>query len=436
MKRFAVLLVAIAALSAAEPALAGQLVYTRDQKIWTMRDDGSAQRPLIRQADPKIFYSLDQPAVARDGTVFFDGSNTRFNTFYNDPSNAAIGVHNGFGAQGIYEWDGGAARRLSVPQSFCFNCTTTDQDAAPATDGTVFFQFRICIGAVGGGSQPFRCNTNLRTLTRGTAPDRDFGQACDTDSSDDPKGPVPNPRNPRQIAYVGCRVTSDQDTVERLWVSGPGRSGERALGIVNTDFDDPDLDWRPDGKEIVVRGSDGSSFGLYAYPVAGGAPRKVLDEPNGIVFDSPTYIGAGRIAFGVRTSDDNPDVRDPQDIYTVPAGCNGCAFPAAAKRLTTDRKSSAPDWTPLRTFSPVQGASARGRGRTVALRISLVRRARLTITVRRGSTRLGTVTRRLAPGRRSLRITRVRGKRLRPGRYRLAVKAPGFPALTAAARIR
>lgn len=415
-------------------ASAGQLVFMRGNQVWAMQDDGVRPRALIKRVDKTTFYELDEPAIAGDGTVSFQGFNSQFTQHYNDPSNAALGVHYGFGATGLFEWDGGAPRRLSVPQSFCFNCTTLDTKAAPAADGRVFYEFQICLGAVGGASQPFRCDGEIRTVTRGKGADRAFGQACEGDSTDRPRVPTPNPRDPREIAYVGCE---DGSGAERVFVSRARRAGERAIGTIATDGDDPDLAWRPDGGEIVVRGLESDTVaGLYAFLPGGGSRTKVIDEPSGVVFDSPTYVGSRRIVFGARTSDGNAETPDPRDLYSIPASCRGCAFPSAARRLTRDGKSSKPAWTPLSSFSPVQGASARGRGRSLAVRVSLVRKAKLSVTVRRGSRRLGTVTRRLRAGRRSFRITRVRGRRLAPGRYALDVKAPRFPALTVTARVR
>jgi hypothetical protein len=103
-------------------------------------------------------------------------------------------------------------------------------------------------------------------------------------------------------------------------------------------------------------------------------------------------------------------------------------------RLTNTGTSRDPAWTPAARIGggPLTSARAVRAARGIALRLGLSRAARVRIAVGRA----GTVTRRLRAGTRTVRIARVRGRALRPGRYRVVVRVAGAPAWRLTVRAR
>jgi hypothetical protein len=417
-------------------AYAGQIVYRHGEAIWVMDDDGSHARALIAPAAAQSNVLRD-PSVVRDGgTIVFAAETERFKHTFTDPETELFTDHFGRFATGVWRWQGGRATRLSPPPAPCDDCTGRDQDPAAGEDGRVLFEHELCRGAV-----PTTCERTLRAFGAESESATDLGQACGKEDYDAPRAVAPNPGKPSEIAYIGC---ADEDGFERIWVSGERRSGERPIAQLVTDDTRSALAWRPDGGLLVARaGGPPTDAGLIALAPDGAGARRILEEPPGIVFNSPSFIGNDRIVFGA-TSDDGP-----ANLYTVRADCRDCRFPGDVRQLTRDNVSAEPSWTPaggvgrrgagesnpLVRVRVLRGRRAPRRG--VGLRITLRRAATVSIRVRRGKLRLGSVNRRLRKGTSTVKLRRVGRRALRKRRrYNVRVAVAGFPAKTVRPRAR
>lgn len=419
----------------APPAHAGQIVFRHGDAIWLMNDDGSGARQLVAPADAQS-QVLREPAIVRDGsTIYFAAETDRFKRTFTDPETELFADHFGRWATGIWRWQGGRVSRLSPAPSACENCTGRDQDPGAGEDGRVAFDFELCTGAI-----PTACSRELRQFAPDAESSSELGQACGKDDYDAARAVVPNPARPAQFAYVGC---ADEDGFERIWTAGARREGERPIARLVTDDTRPALAWRPDGGLLAARaGGPPTDAGLYVLAPDGGGMRRVIEEPPGVLFNSPAFMGNDRIVFGA-TSEEGPS-----NLYVVRADCRDCRFPDGARQLTRDNVSGEPAWTAAGTVAPkagernplvrvrvVKGRKAPRRG--FALRITLRRAARVGIRLRRAKRRPGTVTRSLRRGTSTVRVRKVGRRRLaRKRRYKVTVAVAGFPGRSVRARAR
>ncbi len=111
----------------------------------------------------------------------------------------------------------------------------------------------------------------------------------------------------------------------RLWLVGADGQQPEALSDETNVYGSPA--WSPDGTQIAVGGVDASGPGLFVFPRAGGAPKRLVDGFASNPVWSPTddlivYLGKSLMAFhhlrGVRPSDGSPF--DLPEIRVIVAG--------------------------------------------------------------------------------------------------------------------
>jgi Tol biopolymer transport system component len=409
--RAALLVTAFLVLAA--PAHAGQIVFSRDSgadqmQLWTMNDRGRGARLLVGN-EPLGLSTLREAAVSRDGrTIAFSGhTNRNAGTFGGQ-------FHYGVNATGLYLWRSGQIRRVTGDPAPCNGCSTFETKPSLTPEGDTVTAETFFSNAQSG-------NFGRLLVRPGGGGDANvFATACDDTSLDDPAAA---PRGNR-IAYVGCG--------DDVLVAGPGRADERAAHTVRRrgqfapETSSPA--WSPDGSRLVAVDRPGDeTTEIWTFAADGSDQRLVLTAPAGIAIRTVTWMGAGRLLFDVNFDNGT-------DLWTVPTGCSACAFPAGVTRLTNNGTSRDPAWTPAARIggSPLTSVRAVRARRGIALRLRLTEAARVRITVGRA----GTVTRRLRAGTRTVRITRVRGRALRPGRYRVVIRVTGAPARRLTVRAR
>lgn len=332
----AILAVLLCALGAAQGAGA-TIVWSKGGDIWAMNDDGSGQRLLIAKSAAPGMDSLRDPATTTSGaTVFFTGETTRNKVTRTGLCGvfpfqySCFTTHFGFYASGTYSWSGGTVRRLSPDPAYCFNCTDGVNEPEPRADGSYVGAFGHCQGFLDDGS--YECVGSIVSSDGASDP-----AACngETLSGDLPEGPSPDPVAPNVIVYAGC---AGGGSPSALIVSGPNHGGERIIGCDDATQADPS--WSPAG-DSVVAAEGGTEAGLWVYGTGPanngcftGQLREVLSAPAEVSFSDPRFVGPDKIVFAAQG-----------ELWTVPAGCSGCAFPSAATKLTAGGDNASPSWT-------------------------------------------------------------------------------------------
>lgn len=322
----AVLAIVAAIAAAAAPADAGQIVWSKGGQIWAMYDDGSSARLVVPLASAPGMEHLDEPAVAPNGTILFEGT-TNANTFTRTGSCGSFPytypcftTHWGFFVTGVYRWDGTAAQRLSGDPAYCFNCTSSESAPEPRADGAHVLAFQHCQGFIDQFS--YECIGAIRSSSGQSYP------SCESLPDD----PSPNPAEAAQLVYSGCTSGGNPALV----ITGPDRAGERVVACDDQTQRDPS--WSPSGARIVAA-EDGTDPGLWVYGASNSACfsgdlRHAVVAPTGTTFEGPRFVGEDQIVFEAGG-----------ELWMVPAGCNGCAFPGTARQLTTGGDNHDPFWT-------------------------------------------------------------------------------------------
>jgi PASTA domain len=347
-------LAAIAALLLiAAPSASANIVWHKGGEIWAMQDNGGGASALLSPGQVDGVVSLASPHVDPQGSVVvFSGDN-------NPPPHQSCGQYfgdscasfYGYNAVGVYKLDGGGVTRLSPAPADCAKCSTWHREPEATANGKYVFTEESSGSSVqctlGNCHTFFSHVTNLTTGSLGGGSQSDFGTACNGDNHSG----SPNPVNGDAVAYVGC--TADQvgrpDPFPVLIVSQAGRAGERVVGEGDSNsesFDDPS--WRSDGQQIVlvdVGAPNPLDDGLWQIDAAGTVARQLLQLPaDGTRFAGPRYIGSGQIVFTAIPAGSAADSTQG-DLWTIPASCNACGFPASATKLTAGGNNSEPAWT-------------------------------------------------------------------------------------------
>jgi hypothetical protein len=332
------------ALAAAGPARA-EIVWSKGYEIWAMHDDGSAQRKLVAPADVGMTRLRDPMPAPSGATLAFTGETdanrfTIIGTCGTFPLWSCPTTHYGLNSSGTYRWAGGAITRISGAPAYCSDCTSTNSQPAPRADGSIVDEFTMCQGWLDGGiggGQFYSCSAGIKA-TSGEVYD-----SCTTVS-----GVSPNPANGGQVAHVGCQSTG----LYAVIATGPSRAGEHVVGCDDAEQADPT--WTRAGDRVLVS-EIGANPGLWSYPVTNdgcsGEERRVLVAPSGVRFDDPAFIAADRIVFAY-----------DHNLWTIPASCDLCAFPAAATQLTTDGTEGQPNLDPAWTSDALVVTTTGGSG--------------------------------------------------------------------------
>jgi hypothetical protein len=342
------------------PAVAGaEIVYATGAGagISVAHDDGSQAHQLISVTQVPGMNSIGAPAVAinNDPTLMFTGTTDAFpSTDYGIcgyPAYPCDTSYDGTEATGVYKLQNGTLTRLSGPPGPCTDCSSYEETPEPTGDGNYFYDAWACGGSVGAGD--FQCLGSIYRGSTAGGTATQFEPNCSTEFS---QHATPNPVNSAQIAFDGCPVSGSD-----LEVSGASGAGDVVLASAPTGagITFNDTSWRPDGGQVIAYqgGQDESGNpGIYAYnPSGGGSPTLMLAaslDPSSTggtypyVFSDPRYIGSAKIMF---SADGN--------LYTIPASCVGCSFPADATQLISGATEAS--WT-----SQVIDASSGGGGGT------------------------------------------------------------------------
>jgi hypothetical protein len=351
----------------AAPGAQATIVYRNGSDIWAMNDNGSGAHVLVSGAQtPGMDQGLDHPAVDPNGgtVVAFEGTTQAFtdsfhDTCYGSYVYACPITHYGLNATGIYTWSAGSVTRLSGAPGPCAahdGCTTLDINPVPIAGGSIYFDLNTYSGRLSQGD--FVAGSRIYRMNRDGSGRADYGTACDDATFLDTI--APNWANPAQIAYNGCQDSSSDDGELMLGSGGPGGSG--ATLIAHTALPGAWFEafsFAPNGSSIVAYDNSFSSranhAGLYLLrPSASGAPVRELlaaptdtsdpSFPSALRFSSPHFVGANTIVFGAEG-----------DIWSIPASCNACAFPAGATALTRDGQDADPAWTSAPLSNPGSG---------------------------------------------------------------------------------
>lgn len=340
----AIVMLAFAMLSALTAPARAEIVYATGGDIWAMHDDGSAKRKLIAVGEVSGMNSLRVPSPAPSGArLAFEGQ-TDFNKFTlvglcgSFPYQySCFTTHFGYNATGVYRWENGAITRQSGAPAYCINCSSTNSDPSMRADGSVVSTFQLCTGFL--DKLNYTCSGGITSSDGVTYP-----SCTDVDDA------TLNPANGQQVVFGGCKSNGK----DALAITGPDGAGQRVIGC-DDDGQQRDPAWSPSGDRVIVT-ETGTEPGLWSYSTGAlndgcftGDIRSVLIAGNGETFRDPAYIGASRIAF---TVDD--------DIWTIPASCDKCTFPASATQLTTGKSGQTPAWTsdPLVVSAPPGGGGS------------------------------------------------------------------------------
>jgi hypothetical protein len=327
-------------LAAAQPAAAGQIVWNKgDSAIWAMNDDGSNQHQLTG-LPPGGISTVATPHTAPNGaTVVFEGITTQY-----AQQNGLHTYYGNFGF-GVYKWEAGAATRLSPPPSQCGGgtCEQSQADPEATTDGRFLFISVRNECNVGCSGNPISNGYHgFGSLSGGGF--SDFGARACPYAGDG----TTNPANPSEMAYDGCWNSDSSNPASTpgtyaVIASGPNRAGEHVLATDDQTIHDPS--WNSNGTQLIdVETGDTPGLVVYRSPTDN---TVVLNDPTGGTGDSPFHdprFAGDRIVFGYQPGDGT------KDLYSIPASCAGCNFPANATRLTTDGNNSQPAWTSVASF--------------------------------------------------------------------------------------
>lgn len=340
---------------ALSPRQAGaEIVWSKAGEIYAMHDDGSAARRLIAPADAGMA-RLRDPMPAPSGATLAFTAETDANKFtlvglcgLFPYQYSCFTTHFGYNGAGTYTWKSGTVARVSGAPAYCIDCTSTTSEPTPRADGSIVAQFMMCTGWLDGGvggTHPYACSAAIQS-TGGESYD-----SCTTVS-----GVSPSRVDPSKVAHVGCKSSGS----DALVITGPARAGERVIGC-DDDGEQSDPVWSPAGDRVLVS-EGGAEPGLWSYATSNstcfaGDMRGVLVAPAGKRFNDPAYLGADRIIFEFENN-----------LWTIPASCNACAFPAAATQLTTDgadtMRNTDPAWTSDALVVPTGGGGTGSTGGT------------------------------------------------------------------------
>lgn len=392
---------------------AGQIVWSADNGIWAMNDNGSDQHELISATSPQLLGSLPsgtlaQPDVFQNGgtTVLFLGLTSAFAA---SSSPLACGAD----CSGTYELHNGTLSKLGPAAGAAPGAAYYESQPRLTADGQELFTSSLYTGIAAGAL----ATPATALVERPLAPDATVTQWADTNSEAEPASGfdgTPDPADPTLAAWVeaqGCGYyvlnaqNVQQGSCQYAVHFGSASSTQAPVVIYDNEF----VSSSGRGPTSLALSSDGSTLlmvdpyapndGIYATPVAGVAGQKpvteVLPQPAGWTFDQARFAGA-EIVFDAHQQLGG---KLTGDIYSVPASCAtapGCTFPASATDLTHDPTAdgSYPAWTsatlplaPLRVPASVTAvklpATPITAGRSFTLTVTLSAKATIVVSIAR-----------------------------------------------------
>ena len=320
-------------LVAAAPASAGQIVYSSNDNILVANDDGSGVRTLLTPADVPGATSLYNVHVDPNGTKVVFSARTPYTG----------GVFCGFNCVGVYVLDGASLARVSGAPTGCSGdpCLGLEVDPKITADGARVFYERIYAepGGPYGTPQPISFGFVAPAVANGASQETELTKEAVGADCTRPKGFVPNPANPDEVAWVDCWPDFNSSLSSALRVGDQTIGGDDYYEILG-------IAWRPDGQELVtVESSEDKGIWLYNRD-GSGTPRQLLavaawDDNNSQSSVSPTFVGNDRIAYYWNG-----------EIRTIPTSCDKCA-PEQGSPLLASPDGDGMAWT-ARTLPVVQ----------------------------------------------------------------------------------
>jgi hypothetical protein len=300
-----VILLGLAAL--AGPAQA-QIVYTDNNAIWAMNDDGSGKRQLISvtQVPGFLVSAIGRPDVFENGgqTIVFESGH------------ASLGSC-GF-CVGIYGLTGGSVRRLTTSETLAINRTIVEKNPRVTADNLVAFEVEDDNYTL----KTFTHSLDTRSLTDGTESAWKTGSAS-------PAIPTPNPVDASELAWE-----TQASGEYQVHINDRSDSSDESVAFDGEPF--KTISWSPDGSELLL--GDNNEVGVL--DLAAKVIRLLLAEPG---VEQARFLGSDHVVFA-----------HGKNIYTVPASCDACTL-GDADQLTTDGTSSQPAWTSSATPIPAFG---------------------------------------------------------------------------------
>jgi hypothetical protein len=357
--KLVVLAIAAAALWAA-PAM-GQSVYDHGSDIWVMNDDGSNPHALITVSQVQGMNTIGDPNVfANGGTkVTFAGTTNANQAPVGSGPAGACGI-NCEGVytydHGAITRLSGTPAPCGPGQQWC---ASFSGHPAWMANGNIAYEYSLYTWEYSCAFIPCTWQFNPGSIDEidqlppsgGTPPGTKF-PTQEAGLSADSIAPIVDPADASKIAYIGgSNCDSTGCTYPLLISTGSGTD----TPVV---YDDvlKEAAWSPDGSTFAdVEGGD--QRGIWTYDTTAAIPSKkftwALKDPLqtgadpgnstfDVTFSHVGWIGTSKIIF---SANDN--------LWTIPASCgqNGtpCSFPQDATQLTTDgtdqSRNTASSWT-------------------------------------------------------------------------------------------
>lgn len=448
-------------LALAPAAHAGQIVWSVNNAIWAMNDDGSQPHKLISGVAPQLAASLPSGTVSAPD-VFQNGGRTvvfvgQTNAFAPSSQPTACGAD----CSGSYALSNGTLNELGPVAAASSGAAYYETQPRLTADGQELFGSALYTG-IGSSNDPPLTALVERAIAAGSAvtPWSDTGTETVPASGFDG---APDPTDATQAAWVeaqGCHFTlpaTGLPTCQYAVHVGSLPASSAAVAIYDNEYVSANgrgptsLAWSSDGRNLLMVDPYAPNTGIYEFAVAGdpnATPPKPVTEliaqPAGWTFGQARFAGS-KIVFDAHQQVAG---KTTGDIYTMSASCSAasCAFPASATNLTNDATadSADPAWTsatePLVPFRVIGGASVTkvtlpaapirtGRRFTLVVTLSAPGTIDVKVILRRLSTAkstpkpktIGTVTFAGKAGSNRLSIELIAGKSLVPGSYTATV---------------
>ena len=456
-------IVTLGGLALAPAASAGQIVWSVNNGIWAMNDDGSQPHELISGVAPQLAASLPAGTVAAPD-VFQNGGRTvlflgQTSAFAPAGQPAACGAD----CSGSYALSNGTLNELGPVAAPSSGAAYYETQPRLTAAGQELFSSALYTGITGNSTGVPLTALVERAIAAGSAVTPWSDTSTETVPGSGFDG-APDPADASQAAWVeaqGCHFTLPANglpTCQYAVHAGPLSAGNAAVAIYDNEYVSANgrgptsLSWSSDGRNLLMVDPYAPNTGIYEFAVAGdpnGTPPKpvteVIAQPAGWTFGQARFAGS-KIVFDAHQQLDG---KPTGDIYTMSANCTAtsCLFPASATNLTNDAaaNSADPAWTSaterLAPFRVVGGASVikvtlpsgpirAGRRFTLGVTLSAPGTIVVKVVLRRlGTTAksapkartIGSVTFAGKAGSNRLSIGLVAGKTLAPGSYTAAV---------------